>query len=267
MPVNLTKNWNIFVQCLRIQWVTLGEYKDNFFFDFFSRGCGFIMFWLTWSAVLGQTTIPGWDLHGLLLFAGMQEIFLSLILMFAYGVIGIKDAILRGTLDTYLSRPCNEWFTISMQNGFMAFAGMVIGLAILAVAWFDGIYTLSVIKFLLVTASAIVGLGIAYLFGLIAVTATLWVGKNDIYDRIFWSIFEFDYYPTNIFPSAIQIFISFTIPFMLVQTVPSLLLLDRIPLMTAFWWLAISMVILIANYLVFSLLWKRGLKRYEAWGG
>ncbi len=267
MPTSPYKDWNIFVQCLRIQWITLGEYKENFFFDFFSRAVGFVLFWLTWETILGNTSIPGWNLNGLLIFAGMQQIFLSIILMFAYGAHFINDAIVRGWLDNYLARPCHEWFVVSMQNGFMAFAGFTIGVLILALGWWNGLFALDAIKLILIVLSFLIGMGIAYSFGLIISSFSFWLGKNDLFERMFWGVFEFDFYPTNIFPAAIQIMISFTVPFMLVQTVPSLLLLNQISIFEAVKWLGVSIIILLANFIVFRTIWKAGLKRYESMGG
>ncbi len=251
---------------MRMQMIQLAEYKENFFFDIMSRVIGFVIFWFTWQSVLGNTDIPGWDLKGLLVLAGFQNLITSIMLMTIYGVGHIRREIVRGNLDNFLCRPTVPWFIISIQNGYFAIAGFIIGFVLLGLAWSTGGLILDTGIALAIFILFFLGVGIAYCFSLCLASITFWIGKNDLFEHLFWGIYEFDAYPTNIFPGAIQLLLSFTVPFMLLITLPTLLVLDRIPFSSVETWIGVSCIALIGMALLANACWKAGVKRYEAFG-
>lgn len=266
MPINLLKQWKIAAQSFRIQWIQIAEYKENFAFDITSRLIGFGIFWFMWESILGNTDIPGWDLTGLLVLAAMQNIITSLVLIFVHGTSHIRRHIMSGSLDNYLARPVVPWVPIVVQNGYFAFSGIILGIALLAVAWSNVGLDLGLLNLLLILLLLLVGMAITFCFALIIASLTFWLGKNDVYDAVFWGIFEFDHYPTTIFPGVVQLILAFTVPFMLIQTLPTLLLLGRTPIIMGWQWLGVGVIVLAAVAWIADQVWKRGVKKYEAFG-
>lgn len=266
MPINLLKQWRVIAQSFRIQWLQIAEYKENFVFDVSSRVIGFLVFWFMWQSILGNTDIPGWDLPGLLVLAGFQNITMSMMLIFIYGVTKIRHMITSGELDNYLARPVVPWVPVVVQNGYFAFSGVLLGLALLVLAWSS--FGLQINPFIALTILLliIVGMGIAFCFALIVASLSFWLGKNDLFDDIFWGIYEFDQYPTTIFPGAIQLILAFTIPFMLLETLTAILLIGRAPEIVGVQWLGAGVLVLIVDAWIANQIWKRGVKKYEAFG-
>lgn len=267
MGIALLKHARIFRQSLRIQLIKIGEYKANFFSDMLIRVFGFLIFIATWQSILGNTQFPGWELKGLLLMFSMQNIFLALIFMLAYGGQSIRFSITSGSLDIYLSRPCHPWFVVLVTNNFLSFGGLLLGFGSLFLATQYYGLSLSPIVFLMILAFLFSATMIALTFNLMLNTLAFWFGKFNLASSLFWALFEFDFYPTNVFPVFLQLLIAFTVPFIFANTVPVLFILQKFTFQQAFAYLLSAVGIFAFNLMLFLMLWNKGVKRYEAVGG
>ena len=268
MNATLSKNGKIFYQYVRMHVAHLLEYRINFFFDIIVRFLEFAVFFFMWQSILGKNaSIPGWDLQGLVVLYAFQNIFLALLITFAFGAMNAWEKIMSGELDRFLARPTIPWFMLAVENMELAFGGWFLGIGYFAVAFMFFGFTLSLPVALVLILMVVLAVGIALFFGLAMSSLSFWLGRLESIWGIWEGLFEFDQYPQTIFPWPIQTITSFTFPYLFANTLPALALLQKISFEQLVPWILVEAGVLAVNYLVFSFLWKRGVKRYESYGG
>lgn len=266
MPINLTKEWRIALQGMRMEFIKFGEYRLNFVMELMVRLVEFASFFFAWQIILGKSmNFPGWDLGGLVVLFSFQQFFMFLIITFISGDAALREKILEGGLDQYLARPNTPWFTIMVTNTHMGFGGLLSGIGGLLLAMQLGVQ-LSWATFAIGVALLIMAGLICFFFSLALACLAFWMGRVQFVENIWDALFEFDTYPSNIFPGAIQTLLAFTLPFIFAHTIPAQLILEQITMEEGLKFLGIAGIILLINFCLFYFMWKTGLRKYEAFG-
>lgn len=265
---NLQKNAKITFQLFRLNLLQLIEYKENFIFDTILRFLEFAVFFFFWKGIFNaQGTIPGWDMVSLLIMYGYLQIFVSLYLSVAVGVHTLDKAISRGEIDKYLSRPVQPWLIIIGEGAFLAVGGFINGFGALLIAQFAlgaNVFSPLFPVLLLMTVIAVL---ITTSFGLIMGTLGFWFGRIRLYDEITTAFWEFDSFPLTLFPISIQTISSFILPFLFASNVPALATVGLLSVETTFMYLGLELIILLISVSIFYMLWKKGVRYYESYGG
>jgi ABC-type uncharacterized transport system permease subunit len=244
------------------------EYRINFVFDIFSRFLEFGFFFIMWQSILSANgTIPGWDLPSLLVLYSFENIFLALLITFMWSSLGAWKNIHEGRIDKYLCRPTNVWLMIVGERMGFAFAGYVVGIGGLILSHILFGINLAQPAFLFGIILLLIGGIIATLCALFLASLSFWLGKIEFIDAIFESLMEFDQFPQTIFPWQVQTLLSITIPFLFAHTLPTLGLMGKISLAEMGGWILVAAGVAAFNWIIFTIVWNRGLKRYEANGG
>jgi ABC-type uncharacterized transport system permease subunit len=228
----------------------------------------FGFFFVMWESILGANgRIPGWDIQSLFVLYSFENIFLALLVTFTWASLGAWKHIHEGRIDKYLCRPTTVWLMVVGERMGMAFAGYLAGIGGLILCQiFFGI-NLFQPAFLFGIILIIISIVISTLFALLLASLSFWLGKIEFIDSIFESFMEFDQFPQTLFPWQIQTILSITLPFLFAHTIPTLGLMGRISLTEMGLWILVGLGAAALNWIGFSILWKRGLKRYEANGG
>jgi ABC-type uncharacterized transport system permease subunit len=243
-----------------------GEYRVNFVIDIIVRFLEFASFFFAWEIILGKSiNFPGWDIKGLVLLYSFQQFFIFLLSSFNGGDDTLREKILNGSLDQYLARPNTPWFTIIVTHMHLSLGGLFLGIAGLLLAIALGV-KIGLLTFLMGIAFLILAALICQFFGLALACLAFWMGRVDFIGNIWDALFEFDTYPSNIFPGAIQTLLAFTLPFIFAHTIPAQLILEQLTIGDGVKFLAAATLILIINFGIFHLIWNAGLKKYEAFG-
>ncbi|MBI4043235.1 MAG: ABC-2 family transporter protein [Candidatus Diapherotrites archaeon] len=253
---------------MRMHWFHLFEYKINFAFDFFLRFAEFAVFFYAWQTILGaNATIPGWDLKGLVVLYSLENLFLALILSFALGAIEAWNKIAKGELDQHLARPTISWLMLVGEGMEISLGGWLLGIGGLVIARTFFGFSMPLHALVLIIVMLLLAVGITILFSLMLSALAFWMGRVEFVYSVWEGLFEFDMYPQTVFPWPLQTLTSFTFPFLFAHTIPAMVLLERIPATQAIPWILIEAGILAFNFLLFSWVWKKGVKRYESFGG
>lgn len=268
MTFNLEKNTRIFLTYMRMHFLKLFEYRINFIFDTIIRFLEFAVFFFFWQTILGKRLdIPGWDMTGLLVLYAFQQVFLGFFLTFALGAWDVERDIFKGNVDKFLCRPCNTWFMLAGQNISISIGGFISGFGALLIAQFFLNANVFTWTFPILLLMVILGALISLFFGLTLATFGFWGRRLRLFGVLLDGLFEFDSYPMTLFPGYLHTLTSFTLPFLFADTLPAMSVMGTIPLSTILYYLAIEIAILVVNYSIFKIVWNRGVKHYESYGG
>jgi ABC-type uncharacterized transport system permease subunit len=268
MTKNLVKNIKLFREFIRLHAAVLNEYRINFYSDIFLRVIEFTIFFLLWKSILGGNAfIPGWDLPTLLILYSFHNLFIALLVTFAFSAMSIWRSIYDGRIDKYLCRPVNVWFMTLGERMTLSIGGYLSGIGgLIMTSLFFGINFLHP-AFVFGIILVIIACVIATLFTLMGSALAFWLGKVEYLTHLMEGLFEFDSFPQTIFPWQIQTFLAFTFPFIFASTLPALGIAGKITLEEMGLWILVGIGIIAINFTLFSILWKKGVKRYESHGG
>ena len=268
MSATIQKQFNILAQYARMHWTHQLEYKANLAFDIGLRFIEFAVFFYAWQSILGaNATLPGWDLKGLIVLFSFENVFLALILSFAWGASNAWEKIARGELDQYLARPVIPWVMLVGEGMNVAPGGWILGIGGLFMAWAFFGFNASISVLLLIAFMLALAIGITVFFSLSMSALSFWMGRVEFTHSLLEGLFEFDQYPQTLFPWPLQTLTSFTLPFLFASTIPALAILEKITADQLILWATVEAGILALNFLFFSFIWQKGVERYESFGG
>lgn len=268
MKPKIIKNIRIFREFIRLHWKSYTEYRINLYFDIILRIIEFGFFFIMWQSILGTNgKIPGWDMESLIILYSFENIFLALLFTFMWGSLGAWKNIHEGRIDKHLCRPTNTWFMVVGERMGMSIGGYIIGIGSLAMSQIVFGINLLQPAFLFGIILISISIVITTFFALLLASTSFWLGRIEFIDAIFESMMEFDQFPQTIFPWQIQSILSFTLPFLFAHTLPALGIIGKISLNEMGVWIIISSAIAITNWIAFTIVWNKGVKRYESNGG
>ncbi|MBN1845392.1 MAG: ABC-2 family transporter protein, partial [Sedimentisphaerales bacterium] len=102
-------------------------------------------------------------------------------------------------------------------------------------------------------------------FATVCLTA-FWIGRADFLRDLFIELFVFQNYPLSEFPNAFIAVFTFVVPLIFSATAP-VLVLTRLSTAQSAGILGLLAGMIAGQLLLFRTIWRRGLKRYESYGG
>lgn len=265
--MSFTKNARILATGLGLQWKKLLEYRLNLAFDLLLRLADSVTFFLFWAVILASSNgFAGWGLKEFLIVFALESYFTALVVSFAYAGLYTFERIHKAELDAFLTKPAQPWLLSVVKGLDPSFAGLISGTAALALAFSQGI-SMQPLALGLGFLMIVLGVAITALFGLSLATASFWLGRMDSLESVFESFWSFSGKPASIFPIGLQVLTAFTFPFIFVQTVPTLAILEKIQVQEMMWFVLAELAILAVWAFVFKVLWNKGLRNYESGGG
>ena len=239
-------------------------YRFSFLFGmavlFLVQGTSLATIWITMSQV---PSLNGWSFNEVILIYGLVIFSRSCSQMFTESIWVLGYYIRDGAFDRLLVRPINPLFHMLAENfnieavGFFLVGGTLILTAGRALGIFVSAFN---IAYLVVAVAS--GAVIFFAINLITGVSAFWIIDSI---PVMGAVFEnylFAHYPLTIFPKAIQVMLTWIIPYAFASFYPASFLLGRDvgPLV----W--ISPLIAVGLLVVGYRLWLVGLGRYEGTG-
>ena len=104
---------------------------------------------------------------------------------------------------------------------------------------------------------------IQFIIGIITFL-TFWLGRIENLRNLFMSVMEVREYPLSVYPKSIQTLLTYFLPVSFSAYYPAAILLQKKEI--TFEVLGIVSLYVVILFLIFQIVWKKGIKRYEANG-
>lgn len=249
-------------------WKRFWEYRFNAWFDVIIRVVEFFTYFLFWNTILSQTnqSFQGWGFQEFVLLFALQSFFVGFVVSFGYSAIRISNEIMRGKFDQQLCRPSFSWLSAWMHNGDLNIMNFIMGFLALGYLVMSGYY-IDPTKFFMIIPMVLITFLIVGLFGLCLGSLTFWLGRTNGTDVLFDSFWQFCDYPATIYNPFLQSLLAFTFPFLFIHTVPIQWISGQISIELFVQYFLIELAVLWTMMILFYLLWKKGVKHYEGFGG
>ena len=238
------------------------QYRVNFFVQVGQT----VIALITGLIVLGlvfdyTTTLNGWSEGELLVVMGVHILIGGVVKMVVQpNMMRLMNDIEQGTLDYILTKPENAQLLVSVQEvRFWQIVDVLTGFAVMG--W--GLSTLQtsiaivdVFSFLLMM---LLGIILMYSFWLMIASITFWVIRISDIVTIWQSLYQAGRWPVSIYPSWLQLVLTFLVPVAFAVTVPAEIVTGRSSLLQMGFALSLTAVIFTISHFV----WKRGLHNYS----
>ncbi|MCK4258486.1 MAG: ABC-2 family transporter protein [Halanaerobiales bacterium] len=245
-------------------------YPVNFFIGILSIFLvGAIPILNAWIIVEKFDNISGWSFGELILLISIWRVSFGLFSMFFGQVWNIDNIIRLGNLDRYLIRPASTLLQLFASNlGISGFGDLLAGICGFVIFGLSNYLSLS--DWIIITMASICGTFIMVSIFLIVATFAFWVLKVNSLRSIISKFNHLFYpYPLSIYNVAIQILLTFIIPFAFVNFYPAQIFIDhKENLLFSFGnsIIYLSPVVCILFFSIAVLFWNFGLKYYTSTG-
>lgn len=167
----------------------------------------------------------------------------------------------RGDLDYYLVRPVSTLFFVSLRDfAFNSFINLLMTLGITAWAFIHYSGSYSFFQFVLYAVFVVNGVVLMYLLHLLFLLVVFWTHSADGFRELSYSLTKVLERPDRIFRGWVRFVFTFLLPYGLIASFPSRLVLDSFD--------ATILIQLVGVTLFFVLLilglWRRGLRIYSS---
>lgn len=267
--------WSVIAMFMRNSLIRELGLRGHFWVMAFTRGIWFVSQLFLFQIIFGQVQdINSWSREEFYAFLATGMLINTLSeTLFLPNCAKFSEAIRSGNLDFVLLKPIDTQFLVSFERIDLSNTSQIgFALALLSYALWHlgrpiGITEISMYLLLIVTS-------VSFLYSLMIMLAStsIWFGRNTgLYD--FWFYLTiFARYPRDIYRGgviwggeALLQFFSFVVPILLVATVPSQLLIQKLLQPS---WLAFSFVLTTAVSLMLArLVFNTSLRSYRSAGG
>ena len=245
------------------------EYKAGFYTFILNQIVAvsiWVVFWRVITRNIGDFG-AAWDFPHLMVLSGFVGISNGLWFIFSY-IWRVPAEILSGNLNSHLIKPVHPLaHLICKQLNLRAIPRIIMGIIIVsfAVIHFDLKYTW--ISIILAGVISFLSFIAVYLPLVILSISAFWLGRADFLRNLFVELFVFQNYPLTEFPNIFKyVFIVF-LPLAFAGTYPALVLTKGYSTGEGAILIGILMALITCQILVFIILWSKGLRRYESYGG
>ncbi|MSQ96514.1 MAG: hypothetical protein EXR98_18455 [Gemmataceae bacterium] len=220
--------------------------------------------------IFQQTTqIADWKVNEYLFFIGCYFTMGGLMeMLFLDNCNQFSDLVRTGDLDFFLLKPIDEQFLVSCKHiDWSCAPNILLGLGVMGYAFWLGEWELDFFKAVLLVVLFISGMGLAYGFMLLLMSASIWMMRNQSLFEMWWLFTTLMRYPREIFKGRFaeptQLFFSFVVPIMLVTNVPARVMVKGLE---SSWlpWYAIGSALVVLG--VSRWVFRAALQRYRSAG-
>lgn len=220
---------------------------------------------VTFITVIFQkgSQIGNWKYWELMFLLGVHEfIYLASWLTFVGNLIGFTYFVRLGKFDITLLRPVNHRFFVSFNSldlsGFLGGIFNTVFLVGLSLSKLN--IQISFARIIAFLFSIVTSYLVFYLIIFSISSLSLFFVKSETFIDWFMELTDFDRYPAEIYSSWFRFFLFSFLPILFLAYVPTSIFLGKLP-----WYFAgIGFVIVVCLYLVSTVIWKIGLKKYQS---
>ncbi|MBT3304267.1 hypothetical protein HN592_04110 [Candidatus Woesearchaeota archaeon] len=241
-------------------------YKLNFFIKFFAvmlrDFIGPLVILLIYTTTAG---IPGWSFYEFILFQGTLTLVFGFGYLFAVMIpVEVMHNVRTGTFDKFLLKPLNTLVYLTASSfEWAGLAQILVGIALIVFAFIKLNLTVLSSNFVLYLILIFFGFLFQYaVMILIAALTFLWVQSWALLD-LFFKLTDFARYPSGIYGSSLQFFLTFLFPVAISAFFPVEVLLRGFNTI-----LLLKIIVpVLAFFIVSLLLWNLAMRKYTSAGG
>ncbi len=210
----------------------------------------------------GGKEIGGWGYWEIMLLLGIHElVFLGTWMLFAENLERFIYDVRQGTFDRVLLKPVNHRFFVSFNSiDFTAIGSLVNTIVVLFLALSHVTIMINPFKLLLFFISLLSAYLIVYLLYFSIASLSLFFVNAGTFTDWLLEMTDFDRYPADIYGNIFRQFLFFGIPILFFAYVPAAILLDKIPA----YFVGLGILVVLWLYLISTIIWRAGLKRYQS---
>ena len=244
------------------------EYKLSFY-TFVLHQIMTVAIWLIfWKVLLGKIGDFGeWGFKDMVLLTGFLMINMGIWLTFS-AIWRLPGEILRGDFNTYLIKPVHPFLHFMCRRlNLRSWPRIVIGVGTVIYGLTAYDFEYEPVQIVLAGVTSLLSFLTSFLpFAMVCLSA-FWIGRADFLRDLFVELFVFQNYPLSEFPNVFIFVFTFVFPLIFSATIPVLILTRRLSLGASFGIVGVLVTLIIVQILLFRVVWQRGLRRYESFGG
>ena len=243
------------------------EYKFSFYTFVFHQIMTVVIWLIFWKVLLGKIGDFGqWGFPDMVLLTGFVTINMGIWLTFS-AIWRLPREILRGEFNTYLIKPVHPFLHFLFRRlNLRSWPRIAIGVGTLIYGLTSYDFEYEPARIVLAGVTSLLSFLTSFLpFAMVCLSA-FWIGRAEFLRDLFVELFVFQNYPLTEFPSAFIFMFTFVFPIIFSATAP-VLVLTRLSLGASWGIVGLLVALITAQILLFRVIWKRGLRRYESFGG
>jgi len=223
--------------------------------------------WLGWELLSlsiifnNTTTLGGWGLPELIALLGVFRLVNTMMVALIWpNTEKFNQSIRDGSMDYTILQPANSMFLVTFSritvwriwDLVLAIVLIVVGINMSG----DLITPLHILSFILLALS---GMIVIYSLWIVLIAFTFWFTKFDNNVTIMQALMDSGRYPVSVYPVWMRIIVTYIIPIAVATTIPLQALRGELSIQK----IAIFFLVAVISFIVASLAWKSGLKRYS----
>jgi ABC-2 type transport system permease protein len=253
----MARYWRVYRAFVRSALIRELEFKANFFAKIGQNVVWIGFFVLLISVFFGKSNqLAGWNRGEALVLGATVFIMNSLTTALFPALNEISEMVRTGTLDFVITRPIDSQFWVSMRKfNFDQIGTLLAGLAMLAIGIGRWPTLVSLSAYVL---SVGISLALFYALSLVLMTTSVWFIRLDNLFVLTESVSNVARFPLGIYPTGLQRFLTYGIPFAFLGTIPTGQLMRHVDLILLGWGVGWAVVALVAS----RYFWQFALARY-----
>lgn len=262
----MTKYWHLFWKFRKVNLIGLMEYRANFWFWSLVSAVWTLFNFFFFSMIINVSgNIGGWNLYQMYLLLATFTILDSFTWSFFYhNMQRYTEAVFSGELSQWLVKPVNLQFLLMTQtNSYSNISRLLIGLGMLG--WSIHHLQLSLTPWIILgyLYGLIVSLAFIYFSWFVVSTCSFWVEKLENINEIVPIMRRLYQVPASVFTGVSSLIFTVLLPFGLLSTVPSQLLLGTVSWKSLIYLSLFTLGVIVVSHLFL----KVSIKKYSSVGG
>jgi ABC-2 type transport system permease protein len=253
----MARYWRVYRAFVRSALIRELEFKANFFAKIGQNVVWLGFFVLLISVFFGKSNqLAGWNRGEALVLGATVFIMNALTTALFPALNEIAEMVRTGTLDFVITRPIDSQFWVSMRKfNFEQIGTLFAGLAMLAIGVGHWPSAISVGAYAL---SLVISVALFYALSLLLMTTSVWFIRLDNLFVLTESVSTVARFPLGIYPTGLQRFLTYGIPFAFLGTIPTLQLMRHVDGVLLAWGTGWTLVALVGS----RAFWQFALARY-----
>jgi len=167
----------------------------------------------------------------------------------------------QGSFDKTLLKPVNQRFLVSFNSiDFTLLGSLVNVVVVLSVSLTHLTINIDLLGIITFFISLICAYFIVYFVYFCVSSLSLFFVNAETFSDWLLEMTDFDRYPAEIYGEIFRTFLFFVLPILFFAYVPTAILLNKLPRYYA----GIGVLMVIWLYIISTILWKSGLKKYQS---
>lgn len=260
-------NLHIYLQLIKMTLNSMAQYRADFWMSivgvFLLNGANLLQIGvISWRF----QAIGDWGIGDLMVLYGLCMVSWSIFSIFFRNVTSLENEIVSGTFDKYLLRPVSPF--VQLVGGEFRYTGLcdtllgvpliIYGVSAAGVHW-------TAFHYLWLIVFIISGGAIAVSIQLLIACVSFWTTRSNALRSMFTQIYLLTQkYPITIFGRAFRVLVTLILPVAFWNFYPAVLLMGKSD--APIWLCMMSPIVALALVFISSVVWKKGVARYEGSG-